>query len=100
MEFPRFVFRSDGLTYAQYLVLGQDEMDAKLSEGWSETILEAMEPKAAPDPVAVPADDAPPTRAELEAKATELGIHFDGRLKDKTLADKIAVALEEQKDEA
>lgn len=31
-------------------------------------------------------DDAPPTRAELESKAIELGIKFDGRTKDKRLA--------------
>lgn len=38
-------------------------------------------------------DDAPPTRAELEQKATELGIKFDGRTTDKKLAAKIAEAL-------
>ena len=34
-------------------------------------------------------DGAPPTRAELEAKATELGIKFDGRTKDKKLGQLI-----------
>lgn len=38
-------------------------------------------------------EDAPPTRAELEQKATELGIKFDGRTTDKKLAAKIAEAL-------
>lgn len=38
---------------------------------------------------AVPEDDAAPTRAELEAKATELGIRFDGRTKDKKLGQLI-----------
>jgi hypothetical protein len=38
---------------------------------------------------AEPQDDAPPTRAELEAKATELGIKFDGRTKDKKLGQLI-----------
>jgi hypothetical protein len=36
-----------------------------------------------------PKDDAAPTRAELEAKATELGIRFDGRTKDKKLGQLI-----------
>jgi hypothetical protein len=36
-----------------------------------------------------PDDDAAPTRAELEAKATELGIRFDGRTKDKKLGQLI-----------
>jgi hypothetical protein len=35
------------------------------------------------------ADDAAPTREELEAKATELGIRFDGRTKDKKLGQLI-----------
>lgn len=37
----------------------------------------------------VPEDDAPPTRAELEAKAKELGIKFDGRTSDKKLGQLI-----------
>jgi hypothetical protein len=36
-----------------------------------------------------PDDDAAPTREELEAKATELGIRFDGRTKDKKLGQLI-----------
>lgn len=38
-------------------------------------------------------DDAPPTRAELELKASELGIKFDGRTTDARLAQRIADAL-------
>ena len=34
-------------------------------------------------------DNAAPTRAELEAKANELGIRFDGRTKDKKLGQLI-----------
>jgi len=41
----------------------------------------------------VPDDDAAPTRDELEAKATELGIKFDGRTKYKKLLAKINEAL-------
>jgi len=41
-------------------------------------------------PVLVPViEDAPPTRAELEAKATELKIRFDGRTRDKKLGQLI-----------
>jgi hypothetical protein len=39
------------------------------------------------------ADDAAPSRAELEAKATELGLRFDGRTGDKRLAALIEDAL-------
>lgn len=42
--------------------------------------------QAVPVPVI---EDAPPTRAELEAKATELKIRFDGRTKDKKLGQLI-----------
>jgi len=34
-------------------------------------------------------EDAPPTRAELEQRARQLGIKFDGRTSDKKLADLI-----------
>lgn len=62
-----------------------------------------MRPKVV-DPVSTPAPteapeieeaalNAPPTRAELEQKANELGIKFDGRTTDKKLAAKIAEAV-------
>jgi hypothetical protein len=47
-------------------------------------------------PVAQADEDAPPTRAELEAKATELGIRFDGRTRDKKLGQLIQDRLSEQ----
>ena len=40
-------------------------------------------------------EDAAPTRDELEAKATELGIRFDGRTKDKKLGQLIQDRLSE-----
>ena len=43
-----------------------------------------------------PDDDAAPTREELEAKATELGIRFDGRTKDKKLGQLIQDRLSEK----
>lgn len=57
--------------------------------------------KAQPAPAPVVAsdlisDDAEPTRAELEAKAVELGIRFDGRTKDKKLGQLIQDRLSEQ----
>ena len=39
--------------------------------------------------VTIPDENAPPTRAELEAKAKELGIRFDGRTGDKKLGQLI-----------
>lgn len=51
----------------------------------------------AADPVdaAVIDENAPPTREELEAKATELGIPFNGRTTDKKLSGLIATALQQ-----
>jgi hypothetical protein len=51
--------------------------------------------KAAEAQAIVPEDDAAPTREELEAKATELGIRFDGRTKDKKLGQLIQDRLSE-----
>ena len=53
------------------------------------------EAKAAEAQAVVPEDDALPTREELEAKATELGIRFDGRTKDKKLGQLIQDRLSE-----
>jgi hypothetical protein len=49
----------------------------------------------APVESTVPDDSAPVTRAELEAKATELGIPFNGRTSDKKLSGLIATALQQ-----
>ena len=43
----------------------------------------------------VPDDDAPPTRAELEQKAIELGVKFDGRTTDGALLRRINAAMKE-----
>ena len=52
--------------------------------------------QAAPAPEPEPIDeDTAPTREELEAKATELGIRFDGRTKDKKLGQLIQDRLSE-----
>lgn len=77
-----------------------DEVEARLAEGWHTDPNAAAAAGQAPGPVAGDAsteddeDEAtPPTRAELEAKARELGIEFDGRNSDKKLAAKITAAL-------
>ena len=50
---------------------------------------------AEPVEAAVLDEDAPPTREELETKATELGIPFNGRTSDKKLSGLIATALQQ-----
>jgi hypothetical protein len=100
--FPRLVYRTPGPhagppghTFASMGVKDADALKAALAAGWHETLPDACAPKLAPIPVApaAPDDDDPPTRAELEAKAGELGVKFDGRTPDATLARKIADAL-------
>jgi hypothetical protein len=58
---------------------------------------EAQAKTKAAEPVdaAVIDENAPPTREELEAKATELGIPFNGRTTDKKLSGLIATALQQ-----
>lgn len=59
----------------------------------TEPVAAAPEPAPAPEPEAVPEDNAPVTREELEAKATELGIPFNGRTSNKKLTSLIETAL-------
>lgn len=104
-EFPALVYRASGKyirpsgTYDFTGVATQEELDQKLAEGWFLTIEDAVAAKTAPlkaveaifEPVLE--DNAPPTRQELEIKATELGIKFDGRYSDKKIAQMIDEAL-------
>jgi len=82
-------------TYDFVAVQNAEELESKLKDGWFKTMPEAIEPKKVETVVeAVKADDiAPPTRLELEEKATELGIKFDGRFSDKKISQLIDEAL-------
>jgi hypothetical protein len=107
MEFPRFVYLSPGnfrrgkSSYRYVSVNSLEEHDAYLAQGWSTSADLAIDranaptpaPAPAPAPV-VPEDNAPPTRAELESKARELGLRFDGRTSDRTLLRRITQAIE------
>lgn len=81
-----------GGTFAYLPVASEEALATALAAGWFRSLPEAVAgkhdaPEAAGD---VPADDAPPTRAELEQRAGELGIKVDGRWSDKRLSDEIA----------
>jgi hypothetical protein len=104
-EFPSLVYKAEGKylrlkgTYDFTGVKNAEELEQKLSEGWFESLEAAIaertavseHKKAVSEPV--PDDFAPPTRQELETKATELGIKFDGRFSDKKIAQLIDEAL-------
>lgn len=102
-DFPRMLYRQPAVgrdalalqdgAYDWSTVADAAGLDAALSEGWHLTPADANEAAQAAQQPEEPADDAPPTRAELEAKAADLGLKFDGRWGDKKLADAIAAAL-------
>lgn len=85
-----------------YLLVATDfeALSAAIDDGWCLTTAEAVAAKEkakADDDAAMSAkitsSDAPPTRAELQQKADELGIKVDGRWSDRKLGDVIAAAL-------
>lgn len=103
MEFPAIVYRTPGpfgrpgKTYAYQGVADQDALDQALANGWYESkaaafasldakniVKEVAEAKAAVD------DVSPATRDEMDQKARELGIRGYHRMKDETLAERIA----------
>jgi hypothetical protein len=67
-----------------FIIVPDGQVSDRMAEGWCLTMAEAM---------ATEPDEAPPTRAELEQKASELGLKFDGRTGDATLARRIAEAI-------
>jgi hypothetical protein len=101
MEFPSMVYKVPGKhvrphgTYDFAGVNNIEEFEAKIKEGWFPSFSEATESKKI-EPVTKEAkvdDIAPPTRLELEEKATELGIKFDGRFSDKKISQLIEETL-------
>ena len=75
-----------------------EELEEALAQGWHPDFLVALglvdarlsDQPAADHPAETQDDNSAPTRAELEQKATELKIKFDGRTSDARLAEKIA----------
>lgn len=99
MEYPALVFKCPGPhkhakgTYDHMGVRDEDEHLSALADGWFASL-----PEAIIGPVETPVidkaeEDSPPNRIELEAKATELNIPFDGRSSDAKLLAKITEAL-------
>lgn len=92
-----------------YVTVDASSVPEMLMDGWHLTPLEAADAAVTAHAAANPPSeafvdlmedsaamnyDAPPTRSELEAKALELGIRFDGRTSDKKLGALIAASLE------
>lgn len=72
-------------------VFADKDLESALADGWVKTLAETVKPVQV-EPVE-PEDNSPPSREELELKATDLGIKFDGRTSDKKLLALIEEAL-------
>ncbi len=110
-EYPALVYKDKGPhqraggTYDHKLVETDQEFDAALADGWFPTLPEAIEGKLVAQEGTLgltntddqgqdqAKDNEPPTRAELEAKAVELGIKFGAKTTDKQLGNLIAAKL-------
>lgn len=96
-QFPTLVYKGHGPhsraggTYDYTAANDQEELDAKLADGWFTTLPEAI--NAHDNPVVKSDDNTPPTRKELEAKAKELAIKFDKKTTDAELSAAITAAL-------
>jgi hypothetical protein len=117
MDYPALVYRCpgahfgpDGTTYDSLGVRDDEQLRAALADGWAESLVKAVEiylgasdefvANPVPDVDAAEAEEikegdegSPPTREELEEKANELGIKFDGRTTDRKLLEKIEEVL-------
>lgn len=84
MKTPTCLYHRDG----SVITIDATEVPEYLAKGYADT-------PAAFDDLAesIPEDDEPVTRAELEEKATDLGIKFDGRTTDAKLLERIDDAL-------
>lgn len=96
MSFPTIVYKCPGThhcpggTYDYKGATDEQSLADLRAEGWSMTL-----PDAIGSEDEEPIDNSAPTRSELESKAVELGIKFDGRTTDKILGGKIAYAIEQ-----
>lgn len=119
MDYPAFVYRCpgahfgpDGTTYDALGVNNDEQMRAALVNGWQKNLVQAVEiylnsekgnepvvavgenvAVAESEEIAAVDDNTPPTREELEQKATALGIKFDGRTTDRKLLERIEEVL-------
>jgi len=68
-------------------IVGKSEYEQALSDGW------CLDEQSASEAVEKDVPTGPATRDEMEAKAKELGLKFDGRTGDKKLSAMIDEAL-------
>lgn len=94
-DFPRMIYQvgdqeeMHGGRYNYTIVDDQDALDVLLENGWYKTTEEAKKAAEGDEKASV---ETPPSRQEIEAQATALGIQFDGRTSDARLLAKIDIA--------
>lgn len=103
-KFPTILYRVPGRirkprggTYSYIGAADQAAYDKLIATGWFPSYEEAKGGKLAgayAEPVDAVDELSAPTRDELEQKARELGVSFNRRTSDATLAERIAAALE------
>lgn len=95
-NFPRMLFQvgdqeeMHGGRFNYILVHDNDALEAMIDSGWYMTTCHAKEAAGKPvqavaETVAIGEDGALLDRSALEARATELGVKFDGRTSDRKL---------------
>jgi hypothetical protein len=100
MTFPTLVYKTpgnhrfrNGKTYRYISVANEDELNRAIADGWvksKEDAIYGVKVEVKEEPIS----DAPPTREEMETKAKQLGLKFDGRTSDRKLMTIITEALE------
>lgn len=119
MDYPALVYRCpgahfgpNGTTYDSLGVNDDEQLHAAIADGWAESLVEAVsiylhsvkfdgsvgnsvpDVDSAEEKEIIDGDEnAHPNRQELEQKANELGIKFDGRTTDRKLLEKIEEVL-------
>ena len=98
MSYPTLVYKCPGDhqcprgTFSYKAIENEAELVAAKESGWFLNLMDAVEGK---ELVVESAEEVePPTREELEQKAKELDIKFDGRTTDSALARKIESELD------
>lgn len=90
----------NGKNYEYVHVTSKEDHAQKLKDGWSDSLVEAVEGKEAVTVSAkasAPQGDAePPTRDEAKAKADELGIEYPGNIPTAKLIDLITAKLKDK----
>lgn len=98
MKSPRVLYKFPGSTFIDddkydFVVVDEaipGEVERHVSEGWNVSHIDAKQKHINAQTVE---ENKPPTRAEIEQKANELGLKFDGRTSDVKLLKMIDEAL-------